>query len=52
MGHRKILLWGAGAAAVVAALAWAFAPKPVAVETAAVQSGRFEQSIEEDGRGA
>lgn len=50
MGHRKILLWGAGAAVVVAALAWTFAPKPVAVETAAVQSGRFEQSIEEDGR--
>ena len=42
-----------GAAAVLAAaglLAWSFAPRPVAVETAAVLSGRYEQSIEEDGR--
>ena len=42
-----------GAAAVLAAaglLAWSFAPRPVAVETAAVLSGRYQQSIEEDGR--
>ena len=34
----------------MAALAWAFAPRPVEVEVAAVQQGRFEQAIEEDGR--
>lgn len=41
----------AGAAAVLMALlAWAFAPRPVQVETAAVTQGRYEQGIEEDGR--
>lgn len=38
------------AVAAVAALAWAFAPRPVGVETARVDKGRFEQAIEEDGR--
>lgn len=44
--------WGliAAAIAVVAALAWAFAPRPVEVEIATVTQGRFEQAIEEDGR--
>lgn len=37
-------------AAAVAALAWAFAPRATEVETATVKQGRFEQSIEEDGR--
>lgn len=50
MMHRKIWGWGAGAAAIVALLAWAFAPRPVAVEAGVVQAGRFEQGIEEDGR--
>ncbi len=36
--------------AAAAALAWAFAPRPIEVETAPVTSGRFESSIEEDGR--
>lgn len=36
--------------AAVAALAWAFTPRPTGVETALVEKGRFEQSIEEDGR--
>lgn len=43
----------AGAAAAVAALgllAWAFAPRPVEVETAEVAWGAFEQAIEEEGR--
>lgn len=35
---------------VVAALAWAFAPRPLDVETEVVRTGRFEQFIEEDGR--
>jgi HlyD family secretion protein len=34
----------------LAALAWAFSPRPVEVETAVVERGHFEQSIEEDGR--
>lgn len=43
-------LWLAAGVAVLAALAWAFSPRPVEVETAAVKQGHFEQSIEEDGR--
>lgn len=41
------------AGAVLAAgalLAWAFAPRPLAVETAVARQGRFEAAIEEDGR--
>jgi len=48
--QKKYLAWGAAAAAVVGLLAWAFAPRPVAVETAAVLSAHFEQAIEEDGQ--
>jgi HlyD family secretion protein len=44
------LMYAAGGAAALALLAWAFAPRPVQVETAVVERGRFEQSIEEDGR--
>lgn len=47
--QRRWSLAGAAAAA-VAALAWAFVPRPVAVEVATVTNGRFEQFIEEDGR--
>lgn len=36
--------------ALVAALAWAFAPRPVEVELAAVTQGRFETTIDEDGK--
>lgn len=42
--------WVAAGAASLAALAWAFAPRPVEVEVAAARQGRFEQAIEEDGR--
>ena len=42
---------GLAVAAVVAALVWAaYRPRPLAVETAAVAEGRFEQVIEEDGQ--
>ncbi|HJV71566.1 efflux RND transporter periplasmic adaptor subunit [Ideonella sp.] len=34
----------------VALLAWAFAPRPVEVEVATVTKGRFETSIDEDGK--
>lgn len=36
--------------AFVALIAWAFYPKPTAVDVAQVRSGRFERSVEEDGR--
>ena len=43
-------LWIAAGVTVLAALAWAFSPRPVEVETATVKQDHFEQSIEEDGR--
>lgn len=49
INRRNVLLALAGVAA-AAALVWAFAPSPVAVETAVVERGRFEESVEEDGR--
>ena len=48
--NRRNISIIAASAACVAALAWAFAPRPLEVETATVTRGRFEQSIEEDGR--
>ncbi|MFN7857888.1 MAG: efflux RND transporter periplasmic adaptor subunit [Acidovorax sp.] len=48
--NRRTIAIIAVSAAAVAALAWAFAPRPLEVETASVIRGHFEQSIEEDGR--
>lgn len=48
--RKTTWLWIAAGAAVLAALAWAFSPRPVEVETAVIKQGHFEQSIEEDGR--
>jgi HlyD family secretion protein len=48
--NRKRLGWAAAGVLVLIALAWAFAPRPVQVETAVVERGAFEQSIDEDGR--
>lgn len=51
MVKRKTLLSSLAIAVVAGGLlAWAFRPRPVEVETAVVANGRFEQSIEEDGR--
>lgn len=49
---KKTTLAGSIGAALAAALllAWAFAPRPLVVETAVATQGRFEASIEEDGR--
>ncbi|MEW6707468.1 MAG: HlyD family efflux transporter periplasmic adaptor subunit [Pseudomonadota bacterium] len=48
---KSTWIWaGAGVAAAIAALAWAFAPRPVEVETAQVTQGRFEATIDEDGK--
>jgi HlyD family secretion protein len=48
--NRAGWAWIAAGVAAVAALAWAFSPRAIEVETATVRQGRFEQSIEEDGR--
>lgn len=48
--NKRTLIVGAAVVAALAALAWAFVPGPIEVETATVTRGRFEQVIEEDGR--
>ena len=50
MKRRTMIVTALAGAALLALLAWAFAPSPVAVELAAVSLGRFEQTIVEDGR--
>ncbi len=47
---RRWLYLGGGAVALIAALAWAFAPRPIQVEAASVTVGHFETAIEEDGK--
>ncbi len=48
---RSTIVYGAGAAIVaVAALGWAFAPRPVAVEVAQATRGHFEATVDEDAR--
>jgi HlyD family secretion protein len=47
---RRTLAIAAAVIAAVAALGWAFAPRPLEVEAAVVEQGPFEQAIEEDGR--
>ena len=46
----KRLLWIVPAAAIAAALVWAFWPKPVAVEVASVTRGPFEVTVTQPGR--
>ena len=46
---RKLWL-GAAALLVLALLVWAFMPTPVEVEIATVTQGRFERSVQEDGK--
>lgn len=48
---RKTLIYGVAILLALAlALAWAFAPRPVEVELAPVTLGRFESTIDEDGK--
>jgi len=49
---QRKTMWAAGASALalLALLAWAFAPRPVEVELAEATIGRFETSIDEDAR--
>lgn len=48
--RRTMIVGGAVVVAAVALLAWAFAPRPVEVEAAAVDRGPFETLIAEEGR--
>ncbi|HEY0820401.1 MAG TPA: efflux RND transporter periplasmic adaptor subunit [Rhizobacter sp.] len=50
MKKRTMAMYAAGGVAVAALLAWAFAPQPQQVEVAKVAQGRFESTIDEDGR--
>jgi HlyD family secretion protein len=50
MKHKTWLIGGAAVLALALALAWAFAPRPVEVELAPVTQGRFETTIDEDGK--
>lgn len=50
MKRNQYLMSAAAVLGLAAALAWAFAPRPVEVETARVRTGLFEQAVEEDGR--
>jgi HlyD family secretion protein len=50
MKRKSWIYAGVGAVALVALLAWAFAPRPVEVEAGQVSKGRFETDIEEDGK--
>lgn len=49
--QKKTVIVGAGGLVVLGALlAWAFAPRPLPVETAAVVQGHFEAGIDEDAK--
>ena len=50
MKRKTWLVGGAALLAMALALAWAFAPRPVEVELAPVTQGRFETTIDEDGK--
>jgi HlyD family secretion protein len=50
MKTRTWITAALGAAALGAALLWAFAPRPMPVETAPVVQGHFETTIEEEGK--
>jgi len=50
MKKKTWILAGAGAAGLALLLAWAFAPRAVEVELAAVSTGPFETTVDEDGK--
>jgi HlyD family secretion protein len=51
MGKTRIWIMGGTAlTATVALIVWAFAPRPVQVELAAVRAGHFEITVDEDGK--
>lgn len=50
MNKKSMILIGTAGVAVMALLAWAFAPRPVPVEVAQATTGLFETTVDEDGR--
>jgi HlyD family secretion protein len=50
MNKRTLVFYVAAGVALAAALAWAFAPRPVEVGVATAAVGAFEQTIDEDGK--
>ena len=50
MKHKTWLMFAAAIAVLALLLAWALAPRPVEVELASVTQGRFETTIDEDGK--
>lgn len=49
--NKKTMLYGGAAVVALAlAVAWAFAPRSIEVETAVASVGRFEATIDEDGK--
>lgn len=50
MNRKTLVFSGAGAVLLLAALVWAFAPRPVNVEVAKATLGPFETDISEDAR--
>ncbi len=50
MSKKTLLVVALGTAIIVAALVWAFSPRPVNVEVAEVTRGLFEQTIDDDGK--
>jgi HlyD family secretion protein len=50
MKKRNLVLLGAAGLGLAALVAWALRPQPIAVETAAVTQGPFEQTVVDDGK--
>lgn len=50
MSKKQILMTAFAVVAAIAALLWAFRPKPALVELAEVTRGNFEQTVDEDGK--
>ena len=50
MSKKTLLVIALGTAIIVAALVWAFSPRPVNVEVAEVTRGLFVQTIDDDGK--
>ena len=50
MTKRNRILLAVSALALLALVAWALRPKPIAVETAEVRRGAFEQAVSDDGK--
>lgn len=50
MNRKTQLMSSAAGVALVALLAWAFAPRPLAVEVSRATTGPYEQAIAEDGK--